>query len=127
MLFTEADRRLRWIAQTEILIMLDILANTGPLRGLVTTYTVCNQWRNQPADSVPLCKYCHVYKLSTQSISKEMNNDNELKFAWRDQIVGQATPLCVIMLILERTSVQKKYYCTRIASAAEITKLSDAY
>jgi hypothetical protein len=42
-----------------------------------------------------------------------------LKFAWRDQIVGQATPLCVIMLILERTSVQKKYYCTRIASAAE--------
>ena len=40
-----------------------------------------NQWRSQPDDSVRLCKYCHVYKLSTQSISKEMNNDNESKFA----------------------------------------------
>ena len=39
-----------------------------------------DQWRSQPNDSDPLCKYCHVYKLSTQSISKEMNN-NELKFA----------------------------------------------
>jgi hypothetical protein len=52
-----------------------------------------HQWRSQPDDSVPLYKYCHVYKLSTQSISKEMNNDNELKFALRDQIVGLATPL----------------------------------
>jgi hypothetical protein len=53
------------------------------------------QWRSQPDDSVPLCKYCRVYKISTQSISKEMNNDNELKFARWDQIVGLATPLCM--------------------------------
>jgi hypothetical protein len=44
---------------------------------------------SQHDDSVPLCKYCHVYKLSTQSISKEMNND-ELKFSWQNQIVGLA-------------------------------------
>jgi hypothetical protein len=37
------------------------------------------QWRSQPDNSVPLCKYWHVYKLSTQSISKEMND--ELTFA----------------------------------------------
>ena len=46
--------------------------------------------RNQPDDSVPLCKYCiHQHN----KFLKEMNNDNELKFALRDQIVGLATPL----------------------------------
>jgi hypothetical protein len=40
----------------------------------------CILGRSQPDDLVPLCKYCHVYKLSTQSISKEINND-ELTFA----------------------------------------------
>jgi hypothetical protein len=75
-----------------------------PMGEIIQSYTVAEQtyqvykvqymqWRSQPGDSVPLCKYSHDYKLSTQSISKEMNNDNELKFAERDQIVGLATPL----------------------------------
>jgi hypothetical protein len=50
----------------------------GPVHGSSPCFVLC---RSQPDDSVPLCKYGHVYKLSTQSISKEMNNDNELKFA----------------------------------------------
>jgi hypothetical protein len=45
-------------------------------------------------DSVPLYKYCHVYKLSTQSISKEMNTD-ELKFSWQNQIVGLADKVSI--------------------------------
>jgi hypothetical protein len=58
------------------------------------------QWRSQPTSpsryanictnsyqepsrgSKALVRYCHVYKLSTQSISKERNN--ELKFALKD-------------------------------------------
>ena len=37
-----------------------------PDRPYITTLLIdCVQWRSQPDDSVPLCKYCHVYKLST--------------------------------------------------------------
>ncbi len=43
---------------------------------------------------VMLCKYFCVNRPRKQSISKEMNNDNDLKFALHDQIVGLASPLC---------------------------------
>ena len=49
-----------------------------------------NLGHSQPNNSVPLCKlkYCHVYKLSTKSISKEMNNDNELNLHSRTKLSG---------------------------------------
>ena len=42
---------------------------------------------------VMLCKYFCVHRPRKQSISKEMNIDNDLKFAQHDQIVGLASPL----------------------------------
>jgi hypothetical protein len=71
------------------------------------------QWRSQPDDSVPLCKYCHVYKLSTQSISKEMNND-ELKFAYsRTKSLGWPIEIidieCVLLSFLSEKFVSTKW------------------
>ena len=34
------------------------------------------QWRSQPGDLVPLCKFLVIIDCEQQSISKEMNNDN---------------------------------------------------
>ena len=39
------------------------------------------QWRSQPADLVLLCKFSRIHWLWKQLISKEKNNDNDLKFA----------------------------------------------
>ncbi len=41
-----------------------------------------DQWRSQPDfNLVMLCKYFCVHRPRKQSISKEMNNDNDLEFA----------------------------------------------
>ena len=37
-------------------------------------------WRGQPDGLVMLCKYFRVYRLWKQSISEEMNNDNDFEF-----------------------------------------------
>ena len=44
-------------------------------------YGTFRQQRSQPDDLVPLCKYLQVTDCDLQSISNEMNNDNNLKFA----------------------------------------------
>ena len=44
-------------------------------------WTISVQWRSQPADLVLLCKFSRVHWLWKQWISKEMNNDNDLKLA----------------------------------------------
>ena len=38
----------------------------------------CTQWRSQPDNLVMLCKFFCVYRPYKESISKEMNNDNDL-------------------------------------------------
>ena len=48
------------------------------------------QWRSQPHDLVPLCKYLQFVDCENNQFFKEMNNGNNLKFPLRDEIVGLA-------------------------------------
>jgi hypothetical protein len=50
-------------------------------RLIIRCKSCCVQWRSQPENLVMLCKYFRVHKPWKQSISKEMNNDNDWKFA----------------------------------------------
>ena len=53
-----------------------------------------NQWRSQPDNLVMLCKFSKVYRLEKESISKEMNNDNDLNLhSMTNYIVGLASLL----------------------------------
>ena len=46
----------------------------------VTSLFTNIQWRSQPDDLVPLCKFLVIIDCEQQSISKEMNNDNVWNF-----------------------------------------------
>ena len=54
--------------------------------------TECNidggQWRSQPDTLVVLCKFFCVYKPYKESISKEMNNDNDLNLHSMTKLSG---------------------------------------
>jgi hypothetical protein len=49
---------------------------TFGVRGRIPHLPLNKQQRSQPDDLVPLCKYFRVHWLWKQSISKEMNIDN---------------------------------------------------
>ena len=46
------------------------------------------QWRSQPDNLVMLCKSFRVYRLKKESISKEMNNDNDLNLHSMTKLSG---------------------------------------
>ena len=46
------------------------------------------QWRSQPDNLVMLCKFFCVYRLQKESISKEMNNDNDLNLHSMTKLSG---------------------------------------
>ena len=57
----------------------------------------CHQWRSQPEDLVPLCKFLVIIDCEQQSISKEMNNDNVWNFHSGTKLSGwlrHCMPLC---------------------------------
>ena len=49
---------------------------------------VKEQWRSQPENLVMLCKCFCVYRLQKASISKEMNNDNDLNLHSMTKLSG---------------------------------------
>ena len=46
------------------------------------------QWRSQPDNLVVLCKFFCVYRPYKESISKEMNNDNDLNLHSMTKLSG---------------------------------------
>ena len=55
---------------------------------LLPTLVLCSQWRSQPDIWSCKCKFFCVYRLYKESISKEMNNDNDLNLHLHDQMSG---------------------------------------
>ena len=61
---------------------------------------MCSQWRSQPDMWSCKCKFFCVYRPYKESVSKEMNNDNNLNLHLHDQIVGLASLLCTQVKIM---------------------------
>ena len=75
------------------MILLNPLSS-NVLRCLLYCFTLSNaQWQSQPDYLVMQCKFFRVHGLQKQSISKEMNDNNDPKFVFHDQIVQLALPL----------------------------------
>ena len=53
-----------------------------------TTIVGDNQWQSQPDNFVMLCKFLCVYRPYKQSISKEINNDNDLNLHSMTKLSG---------------------------------------